>query len=350
MLKLLKILIVLLSVSTILFSQGITISYEDYSDDYSVGKTDKGFATPMMDIVQVDIGSASSSAQVWDFSQLNYEKVQDGVFIEPSTSPCCNSFPDANVVQKVTAYGFDSYTYHKLDQSGFYMLGFGGDAAEPDVIYEGGVLNFEFPVTYGKVWEDNTTSHVMGFTNQIHYKWTADAHGTLKLPHGDFPALRIKIETTTTTNYGMGEETSTSYMVSFATEGVEAVYIQSDDSLSDGLISTQGLIYMAPGNVTSVENEVISVPDGFTLLQNYPNPFNPTTTIEFSVGQDIADSEVSLKVYDILGNEVSNLFNGIVSAGKYRVEFNAAELASGNYLYVIRNKNYSLTKKCLLIK
>jgi hypothetical protein len=66
----------------------------------------------------------------------------------------------------------------------------------------------------------------------------------------------------------------------------------------------------------------------FLLYQNYPNPFNPTTKICYSIGNT---QFVTLKVFDFLGREVTNLINEIKPAGEYEIEFNASELASGVY-------------------
>jgi hypothetical protein len=85
----------------------------------------------------------------------------------------------------------------------------------------------------------------------------------------------------------------------------------------------------------------------FALKQNYPNPFNPTTVIRY----ELPEAEmVSLKVYDMMGREVAILANGRIDAGIHRVKFSATNLASGVYLYTLRSKNYSVTKKLLLVR
>ncbi|QQS38300.1 MAG: T9SS type A sorting domain-containing protein [Ignavibacteriales bacterium] len=90
----------------------------------------------------------------------------------------------------------------------------------------------------------------------------------------------------------------------------------------------------------------------FLLSQNYPNPFNPTTKIKYTVADAYYASPawVTLKVYDILGNEVTTLVNEYKSAGSYEVEFNAAKLASGVYYYQMKVGNFIETKKMILLK
>lgn len=95
----------------------------------------------------------------------------------------------------------------------------------------------------------------------------------------------------------------------------------------------------------------IIVPKEFSLSQNYPNPFNPSTKIQFSIG---SRQFVSLKVFDILGNEVQTLINEAKEAGAYEVEFNPIfslhKPASGIYFYTLRAGNFVQTKKMSLIK
>lgn len=99
-------------------------------------------------------------------------------------------------------------------------------------------------------------------------------------------------------------------------------------------------------SVTSVGDEVIS-PNVYRLEQNFPNPFNPTTSIRYTIGK--AD-HVSLKVYNMLGQEVATLVNQTMEAGEHTVNFNASNLASGMYLYKIQSGAFSEVKKMMLLK
>ena len=96
----------------------------------------------------------------------------------------------------------------------------------------------------------------------------------------------------------------------------------------------------------------VNSPKEFSLSQNYPNPFNPSTTIKFTiplVGTQHAVS-VQLKVYDVLGNEISTLVNEEKPIGEYEVEFNAIGLPSGIYFYQLKAANFVETKKMILLK
>ena len=99
--------------------------------------------------------------------------------------------------------------------------------------------------------------------------------------------------------------------------------------------------------ITDIMEEYNIVPEEYALYQSYPNPFNPSTTIKYSIPQS---DKVSIKVYDILGSEVSVLTNEYKTAGTYSVEFNASQFASGVYFYQIRSGNFVETKKMVLLK
>ena len=90
-----------------------------------------------------------------------------------------------------------------------------------------------------------------------------------------------------------------------------------------------------------------NLPNSFDLFQNYPNPFNPSTKIKYLI---IKDSFVSLKVFDVLGKEISTLVNEKLSAGEYEVEFDGSRLSSGIYFYKIESGDYTEIKKMVLLK
>jgi C1A family cysteine protease len=89
------------------------------------------------------------------------------------------------------------------------------------------------------------------------------------------------------------------------------------------------------------------VPAKYSLEQNYPNPFNPSTEIKFSIPQT---SNLTLKVFDVMGREVTTLIDDKMEAGKHSIVFNAANLSSGVYYYTIITEKFIQTKKMILLK
>lgn len=107
-----------------------------------------------------------------------------------------------------------------------------------------------------------------------------------------------------------------------------------------------------PDLVTGIITTTSTVADKFSLSQNYPNPFNPSTTIKFSLP---SNGMTSLKVYDLMGKEVSSLVNGNMNAGEFTTQFNGANLSSGMYFYKLEfngvdGKSFSEQKKLMLVK
>ncbi len=98
--------------------------------------------------------------------------------------------------------------------------------------------------------------------------------------------------------------------------------------------------------ITGVDDKT-NTPNSFTLYQNYPNPFNPATTIKYSIPNS---NMVSIKVFDILGKEVTTLVNEQQNSGIHEVTFNAENLSSGTYFYQLKCGEFTETKKFLLIK
>ena len=124
------------------------------------------------------------------------------------------------------------------------------------------------------------------------------------------------------------------------------VGISIGDSESE-MVSNMSLAEGKYNLITDVENESKNVLTDYKLNQNYPNPFNPSTAIQFSIPKT---DFVSLKIYDVLGNEISELINEIVPAGEHTINFNAGSLTSGIYFYRLVTGDYFKTNKMTLIK
>jgi hypothetical protein len=127
-------------------------------------------------------------------------------------------------------------------------------------------------------------------------------------------------------------------------------YYFKDDNLNDGSYSYR--LKQIDNDGTFTYSNAVNVPinissNSFVLHQNYPNPFNPTTRIAYSLPQE---SFVTIKIYDILGNELAVLVNENQPSGPNEINFDGSQLASGTYIYKIQTNNFSDTKKMILSK
>ena len=125
-------------------------------------------------------------------------------------------------------------------------------------------------------------------------------------------------------------------------DGTTAYEIQ----YSDSLMSYRAFRFAWPLTSTSVAASP-AIPSQFELEQNYPNPFNPSTTIKYIIPQQ---SYVTVKIFDMLGREVSALVNQVKEPGSYFVEWNASQMTSGVYFYTLQAGGFKQTRKLLLIK
>jgi hypothetical protein len=116
-----------------------------------------------------------------------------------------------------------------------------------------------------------------------------------------------------------------------------------------GLIAVlaDGTVLLLPTAPVAIKKEQGIIPTQFNLSQNYPNPFNPNTIISFSVPQS---DLVNLTVYNLLGQTVATLVNERLEPGNYKIDFNAQNLVSGAYFYVIEAGSFRSVKKMTLLK
>jgi hypothetical protein len=157
-----------------------------------------------------------------------------------------------------------------------------------------------------------------------------------------------------------------SYMISGAIDPGQAYWVKVNQSGMLVLASSASNVPQAAGNITiraiaeqpppppGETSLPADLPKQFALAQNYPNPFNPSAHIQYALP---SDSRVSLKIYNVLGQFVATLSNGIETAGYKQVEWNASSFASGIYFYRLEatsvselSKTFTSVKKMLLMK
>jgi ligand-binding sensor domain-containing protein len=124
---------------------------------------------------------------------------------------------------------------------------------------------------------------------------------------------------------------------------VRSLILNSQDELIAGTESGGVYRSLVPSDIKNEQ----TAPNVFSLFQNYPNPFNPQTKISW---QSPVASHQTLKVYDVLGNEVASLINEFKNPGSYEVDFNASKFSSGIYFYQLKAGDFVETKKMILMK
>ena len=134
------------------------------------------------------------------------------------------------------------------------------------------------------------------------------------------------------------------YLTSISLKNSGNISIKINDNASGNVVADAFRIIRS-GNITSVEPT--EIPNDFIIYQNYPNPFNPATTIKFRIN---SRQNISIKVYDILGNEIATLVNEVKEIGSYEVNFNGENLASGVYFYRVITEKETSTMKMILLK
>jgi hypothetical protein len=184
-----------------------------------------------------------------------------------------------------------------------------------------------------------TSFTAKAYANEVELNWTT----ATETNNQGFDIERTLINSGTPTWEKIG------YVAGFGTTTEPKAYSFVDTKLETGKYSYRLKQINLDGTFeySNAVNVEVEVPIEYALEQNYPNPFNPSTTIKYSIPED---GFVKLAVYNMLGEEVANLVNAQQKAGRYEINFNASNLASGVYVYRIEAANFTASKKLMLMK
>jgi hypothetical protein len=294
-------------------------------------------------------------------------------------------------------YSFDAAFYAGTDLYGFDLIYYSDSAQvgpatnSTDILYHKSVSYGSTTFTASQRISENPPSYSPNYSTSIlpmHYSasdvaalWVGNVGSTKKLFFDKFSAIipvelvsfrsivegnKVTLSWTTATetnNYGfevLRKQTNSEWeKIGFIAGAGNSVshntYSYTDNNLTPGIYSYRLKQIDYSGtykNYDLTETVKIGVPERFELMQNYPNPFNPSTKISW---QSPVSSWQTLKIYDVLGNEVAILVDEFREAGKYEVEFpvetrHASSLPSGVYFYSIKAGDYFEVKKMSLIK
>ncbi len=296
-----------------------------------------------------DIGTLGSNS--WDFSGLTAGMTLFSAPVDPDTTSMIGFYPGATHAIRAGS----GYSYYKL-ATNLEFLGYGQPPPTeirtkqipPQVINQ-------LPLTMGSSWTATyaESSYVtisgttyMSLNNHVAEN-SVEAYGTLTLPGGAvYQALRLKTDRRSTSSTNSFRFISYQFLTK---EGASVNVSPSDTNQPQtGTISISNISWSLPASATSVK-EVPggTLPTGFALDQNYPNPFNPSTTIQFSA---VGNAFVSLKVYDLLGRELSTLVAERLAPGRYSVEWDGSAFPTGVYVCRMQSGDYVESRRLVLVR
>lgn len=302
----------------------------------------------------------------------------------PKTSGQAATFDSPDVIlrprmlagQTISAFG-NQIAGGDFDGDGFYDIAvtadnaFGSPAPPTIQVFKGGDMMDAIPdyfpsATRNDLGREGTdiVSTTFGNTIQFLPKENDDMHQDLLFVPGGFsgwpdavifeggstpdsiPDIQL-VNANRNSSFGFGNRAKASAR-DLNDDGFYDIALTNFSSNEDAFVSSRTYIFSPNSGIeVSNEEEIENVLE-YRLSQNYPNPFNPTTNIEFSIPQA---SNVSLKVYDLLGREVATLLNNVrFGSGSQTVSFDASNLASGVYLYRLKAGAFIQTRKMTLIK
>lgn len=309
--------------------------------------------------IAVSPGPAGAN-QYWDFSGLNFTGTAKWRPVAPESTPFIHRFPTSNLVYKVEEVGSDTITYNyaQKTETALTELGQGkkvGNETTLLLVADRATPKLHLPATYGdaqwsSVIEVDSSLGALQVTIVDSSFNTIDAWGTVKTTFGELPCLRIRQDHSQIAYTLLGAipiEVNINYFWVTNEKGILMTMTGKHNELNPNYSEAKSVNIMS-AFLTSVEDRADGVrPTEFVLMQNYPNPFNPGTTIRYQLDQP---ADVSLKVFNIAGQEVGLLVRARQNPGDYSVDWNASHLPSGVYYYQIQAGEKKQTRKCVLMK
>jgi len=332
----------------------IMITEDDVRDQMTVGKAVTNIADTLTKFV--DIGTAAASS--WDFSAFQNHGSTDLLSVAPGSTPYGSQFPEATIALQtelvVEGIRATAYLYLVLSTDLLNPGAMGGTSTflgplelkrvntPSDVVYA-------LPSTYGTTWtsvytEEETytlNANPISATTRTHdVSYVVDAYGPMTIPGGyTEEVLRIRKRDSTATGIRVT-------YIFLGKTGVSAQVVAAEaDPADNGTIQVTSVTWNGP--LPTDVSTADGVPQDYVLLQNYPNPFNPSTTLAFALPQQ---SHVSLKVFNLLGEEVATLVDETMDAGDHTVRFDASGLSSGVYLYRLRAGEFLQSRRMTILR
>jgi hypothetical protein len=235
-------------------------------------------------------------------------------------SSIINALPGLEIISQIDGYeGFDTVKYI--------------DSLKVIDIYKQNHLGFK--LFSGNLKSITSFEYFDGYENDSsYYQWMT--HDTLDAQYNSGPDGPVTITSQDFQNINPGDSINVYYGMALGSSFSEVI-----SGLDSALVRYNNYL------TTVLKGNESFSPLSYKLNQNYPNPFNPSTIISFSIP---VQEKVSLKVYNILGMEISTLLNGVQTVGNHSIRFDAKNLPSGIYFYELRTGNFRDVRKMILLK
>lgn len=318
-------------------------------------------------VSSLDIGTAGSQNNSWDFTNLQISSFQVFRAVAASSSPWIAQHPGATHCLRLDTnlVGINGSVYQYLQLSGTQLINIGAmgrqtvfiTTLELRVRVLPSEIVYHLPAGLGTTWATAFTNwtrislngdSIGGSLTTHNARYVVDAAGWMRMRNDSrqIAALRIR-----KVNFYNGNPVG-GYL--FLSKGGAQVFVETNDT-----VTTSGVIAVIPGK-TLWNNSVVPgqdvtmdipvtdvLPKAFALNQNYPNPFNPSTIIGYQVP---TAGFVSLKVFNMLGEEVATLVSEMKSPGMYETSWSADGLPSGVYFYRMTAGSFTETRRMMVLK
>lgn len=341
----------------------ITITAADVTNRLVVGNSLINRADTLT--TTANIGAPGTTANIWNFGALNAHRLDTLISVNPAGTPYIALFPGAThaLRSRQTLQGIAGTVYQYLRLgTNLWNPGNGGDGPTP---FGTAVLKttntphdifYQLPLTLGTTWTSTYIESLVvtlggiplltQITNHA-VTLTVDAHGNLTLPgtFGTQQALRIREDDRSLSGTTAGRTIS----YQFIARNAASVQVTAADTLqpNTGTININRTSTSWSGPLPTDVRLSENIPSEFGLQQNYPNPFNPSTTIQYQVA---TAGHVSLKVYNLLGQEIAILVNDVKAPGTYALKWNADGIPSGIYFYKMQSGSFGATRRLMVLK
>ncbi|GJQ62589.1 MAG: hypothetical protein SCALA702_16420 [Melioribacteraceae bacterium] len=288
----------------------------------------------------VSLTSDDTGIDVWDNDPVQFAIIADDLWTladnETGSHWGMDSYDlDGNGYEEILVGGSAGYNVTKVEYKG------SGDVLDmgsynTEIVFEGAELQFFFVDYYDSAGVVDTVYRESPFVSKVYAGADMDGDGNMEV----LTTYQSVADSITYTYYTY-QDSSLSF------EKDSTVKNESDQAVNIRVLEWTGPNGLSDGGYAFV------TPDDYKLDQNYPNPFNPTTTINFTLP---VDKRISLKVYDILGNEVKTLINNEEMAeGTHQAAWNGTnnagvKVASGTYIYTLKFGNFQKSAKMTLLK